>query len=152
MLTTVLAIGKLRPSIRLACDDYYARLRRFGEVREHQFREAPGSQPPAVQRRTEGRRLLEAIPERGLVIVLERTGTAWTSEALAAAVKRWQDSGKPVALVLGGSTGLDESVVARADYRWSLGPLTLPHELARLVVVEQWYRAGTILRGEKYHK
>ncbi len=55
-------------------------------------------------------------------------------------------------LVIGGSTGLDEAVMARADHRWSLGPLTLPHELARVVVLEQWYRAWTILHGERYHK
>lgn len=152
MVTTILAIGKLRPSVREACDEYYARLRRFGEVRERQLREAPGSQSPVVQRRTEGRRLLESVPDRSVVVALDRAGTAWTSEALATALRRWLESGKPVVLILGGSTGLDETVLARADYRWSLGPLTFPHELARLVVLEQWYRAWTILRGEKYHK
>ncbi len=150
--TTILAIGKLRPAIRAACDDYLKRLQRVGDVREIQLREAPGSQPPPVQRRTEGSRLLAAIPERSVVVALDRGGTAWTSEALAAAVRRWEESGRPVALVLGGSTGLDEAVLARADFRWSLGPLTFPHELARLLVLEQWYRAGTIHRGEKYHK
>lgn len=59
---------------------------------------------------------------------------------------------RPLALVVGGSTGLDATALARADHRWSLGPLTLPHQLARLVVLEQWYRAWTILRGEPYHK
>jgi 23S rRNA (pseudouridine1915-N3)-methyltransferase len=152
MATVIVAIGKLRPAIRAACDEYLVRLRRFDEVREVELREAPGSQSPAVQRRTEGARLLAAIPDRGLIVALDRGGTAWTSEALAAAAGRWREGARPIALVLGGSTGLDEAVLARADFRWSLGPLTLPHELARLVALEQWYRAGTILRGEKYHK
>lgn len=152
MLTTILAVGRLRPSIRAACDEYLARLRRFGEVHERQFHEAPASQTAAVQRRTEGRRLVEAIPDRSIVVALDRSGTAWGSEGLAAAFAKWRESGKSVILILGGSTGLDEAVLIRSDHRWSLGPLTLPHELARLVVVEQWYRAWTILRGEKYHK
>ena len=95
---------------------------------------------------------MEAVPESGVVVALDRGGSPWTSEALAIALRRWFEGGRPVVLVLGGSTGLDQIVLARADYRWSLGPLTFPHELARLVVVEQWYRAWTILRGEKYHQ
>jgi 23S rRNA (pseudouridine1915-N3)-methyltransferase len=150
--TTIIAIGKLRPSVRACCDEYLKRVGRFGEIRERQLREAPGTEAPAVQRRTEGRRLLEAIPDHSIVIALDRSGTAWTSEALATALRRWLDTSRPISLMLGGSTGLDDAVLARADYRWSLGPLTLPHELARLVVIEQWYRAWTILRREPYHK
>lgn len=152
MTTHFLAVGKLRPAFREACDQYLARLRRYDEVGEVEVREAPASQSPIEHRRTEGRRLLERLPERALVVALDRSGTAWTSEALAQAVGRWREMAKPVALLVGGSTGLDEAVLIRADHRWSLGPLTLPHELARLVVMEQWYRAYTILRGEKYHK
>lgn len=152
MTTIVLAVGKLRPVFREACDQYVARLRRYGEVGEIEIREAPAGQSPVEQRRTEGRRMLERLPDRALVVALDRAGTAWSSEALAQAVNRWRETAKPVALLIGGSTGLDEAVLARADHRWSLGPLTLPHELARVVVMEQWYRAHTILRGEKYHK
>ena len=61
-------------------------------------------------------------------------------------------SGRPLAFLLGGSSGLDSSVIARATARWSLGPLTFPHELARVILCEQLYRAYTILRGEPYHK
>ncbi len=96
--------------------------------------------------------MLERLPDRALVVALDRAGTAWSSEALAKALSKWQETSRPIVLVIGGSTGLDDAVLARADHRWSLGPLTLPHELARVVVMEQWYRAHTILRGEKYHK
>lgn len=152
MKTTLLAIGKLRPAIREACDEYLARLRRYGEMVERQLREGPATGPPLVQRRQEGARLVEAIPAGSLVVALDRAGTAWSSEALAKAVGQWRDRGTPVTLIIGGSTGLDDQVLVRAEHRWSLGPLTLPHELARLVVLEQWYRAATILRGERYHK
>jgi 23S rRNA (pseudouridine1915-N3)-methyltransferase len=151
-LTSIHAVGRLRPSLREACEEYLARLRRFGEVEVHQVREAPASERAIVQRRGEGKRLLERVPERAIVVALDRTGTGWTSEGLAAALCKWRESGRPVALVIGGSTGLDEAVTVRADHRWSLGPATLPHELARVIVLEQWYRAWTILRGEPYHK
>jgi 23S rRNA (pseudouridine1915-N3)-methyltransferase len=121
-------------------------------VVEREIREAESSRPPVDQRRDEARRLEAAIPERATVIALDREGTAWSSEELADRVRRWREAGNPVALVLGGSLGLDPELVGRAAHRWSLGPLTLPHELARVVVVEQWYRAWTILRNEKYHK
>ncbi len=152
MVTHLIAVGKLRPAFREACDDYLARLRRFGEVEEREIREGPASASAEEQRRAEGRRMIEAIPDRAAVIVLDRTGTAWSSTALAAQLDRWRQQHRTLALVIGGSTGVDESVVARADARWSLGPLTLPHELARVVVVEQWYRALTILHGMPYHK
>jgi len=150
--TLLLAVGRLRPAFREACDEYLARLRRYGPVDERQIKEAPATASPGEQRRIEGRRLLDKVPDRALVIALDREGTAWTSEALARALDRWRQAARPLALVIGGSTGLDEAVMARADHRWSLGPLTLPHELARVVVLEQWYRAWTILHGERYHK
>jgi 23S rRNA (pseudouridine1915-N3)-methyltransferase len=84
-------------------------------------------------------------------VALARQGTAWSSEELAQQVTRWQREARPVALTIGGSHGLSPEVLASAD-QWSLGPLTLPHELARVVVLEQLYRACTILRGEPYHK
>jgi 23S rRNA (pseudouridine1915-N3)-methyltransferase len=85
-------------------------------------------------------------------VALDREGQGWSSEELARRVDRWQRGSRPVAVVLGGSRGLEPELLARADERWSLGALTLPHQLARVVVVEQLYRAWTILRGEPYHK
>ncbi|MHB1328190.1 MAG: 23S rRNA (pseudouridine(1915)-N(3))-methyltransferase RlmH [Gemmatimonadales bacterium] len=152
MVTHLIAVGKLRPAFREACDEYLARLRRFGEVLEREVREGPATASTAEQRKAEGRRILEAIPDRTAVVVLDRSGSAWSSPDLAAQVDRWRQQHRGVALVIGGSTGVDDPVLARADARWSLGPLTLPHELARVVVVEQWYRAWTILQGLQYHK
>ncbi|MEO8450215.1 MAG: 23S rRNA (pseudouridine(1915)-N(3))-methyltransferase RlmH [Gemmatimonadota bacterium] len=152
MKTMVAAVGKLRPAFREACDEYLARLRRYGEVVERELKEAPASQSAVEQLRDEGRRLLDAMPERAIVVALDRLGEAWTSEELATRLERWRVAARPVVLAVGGSRGLDQPVLERAGHRWSLGPLTLPHELARVVVVEQWYRAWTIIRGEQYHK
>jgi 23S rRNA (pseudouridine1915-N3)-methyltransferase len=150
--TLLLAVGKLRPCYRAACDDYLARIARFGPVREREVRAAGRAATPALARREEALRLVAALPERAHVVALDRSGTAWSSEELAGRLDRWRVAARPLVLVIGGPEGLDGGVVAQAAERWSLGPLTLPHELARVVVLEQWYRAWTILRGEPYHK
>lgn len=152
MQVTLLAVGRLRPSFREACDDYLRRLSRYIAVREVEVREASRAPTPEVQRRDEAARLLARVPEGSDLVCLARAGEAWSSARLAEQVSRWQLNARPVALLIGGSHGLDDALLARAQARWSLGPLTLPHELARVVVMEQLYRAWTILRGEPYHK
>jgi 23S rRNA (pseudouridine1915-N3)-methyltransferase len=85
-------------------------------------------------------------------VALAGAGDPWSSEQLARRLERWRLDARPLAFVIGGSRGLDPDLIASAAERWSLGPLTLPHELARVVVAEQLYRGMTILRGEPYHK
>jgi len=148
----LVAVGKLRPAYREACDDYLRRLGRRAKVHEVEVREAARAPTRAVQQAEEAVRLRAKLPPRARVVVLAREGTPWTSAELAHRVGQWEAEARPLAFLIGGSTGLDPDLVAGADARWSLGPLTLPHELARVVVVEQLYRAGTILRGEPYHK
>jgi len=148
----LLAVGKLRPAYREACDDYLRRLGRRARVHEVEVREAARAPTRAVQQAEEAERLRARLPPRARVVALAREGTAWSSLDLARRIERWETDGRPLAFLIGGSTGLDPDLVAKADARWSLGPLTLPHELARVVVAEQLYRAGTIRRGEPYHK
>jgi 23S rRNA (pseudouridine1915-N3)-methyltransferase len=134
----VVALGGSRmksAALRAACDDYLSRLRHYTKVEEREVNEA---------------RVLPLKDSR--LIVLERTGEAWTSEQLAELTGRWELDGRDVTFAIGGADGLPEEVVTSAERRWSLGPLTLPHELARVVVYEQLYRAYTIRRGEKYHR
>jgi 23S rRNA (pseudouridine1915-N3)-methyltransferase len=100
----------------------------------------------------EAEALLRGLPDGATLVALDREGQAWTSEELAARVDRWRGAARPVAFMIGGSDGLAPALVARAGERWSLGPLTLPHELARVVVYEQLYRAFTILEGHPYHR
>lgn len=152
METHLLAVGRLRPCFREACDDYLRRLRRYGPVREQEAREAARAATPELRRREEGDRLAALVPARAVVVALDRGGTAWSSSELARRLEGWRVGAAPVALVIGGAFGLDPGILDRARARWSLGPLTLPHELARVIVLEQWYRAWTILRGEPYHK
>ncbi|HJR16536.1 MAG TPA: 23S rRNA (pseudouridine(1915)-N(3))-methyltransferase RlmH, partial [Gemmatimonadales bacterium] len=130
---------------------YARRLQRYVTFQEHEIRESSRTPSVATQLAQEAERLGSRVSGATLV-VLAREGTAWTSRGLAQQVESWLLASRPVALVIGGSQGLDPSLLARASARWSLGPLTLPHELARVVVTEQLYRAFTILKGEPYHK
>ncbi len=152
MKLTLLAVGRLRPAYRDAADEYLLRLRRVGEVREVEVREAARAGPPPVQRREEARALRSALPAGALRIALDLRGEGWSSEQLARRLEGWRDAGQALAFLIGGAVGLEDALLAEADHRWSLGPLTLPHELARVVVVEQLYRGFSILRGEPYHK
>jgi 23S rRNA (pseudouridine1915-N3)-methyltransferase len=122
------------------------------EVREVEVREAARAGSPALQRREEAKRLTVALPDRVVRVALDLRGEPWSSEELARRVGAWRDAARPVALVIGGAEGLDPAVLEASDLRWSLGPMTLPHELARVVVMEQLYRAFAILRGAPYHK
>jgi 23S rRNA (pseudouridine1915-N3)-methyltransferase len=146
------AVGKLRPYFREAADDYLRRLKRYVTLREHEVREASRAPAPATQLAEEAQRLASKIPRGAGVVALTRDGVAWSSRDVAGQLDRWIIAARPLALVIGGSRGLDPSFLAAAHSRWSLGPLTLPHELARVVVLEQLYRGFTILRGAPYHK
>ncbi len=152
MEITVAAVGKLRPYYRQAADDYVRRLRRYATIREQEVREASKAPNAARQRAEEAARLETKIADGNLVVALAREGAGWNSRELARQLDRWLLAGRPLTLVIGGSEGLDPALLSRAGARWSLGPLTLPHELARVVAFEQLYRAFTILRGEPYHK
>ena len=148
----ILAVGRLRPAMREAADDYLRRLGRYAGVREVEVREASREPTIVAQRDAEAARLSERTPAGSRVVALAREGKEWTSAELARQVDEWRLAARPVTFVVGGSHGLARGLLERADVQWSLGPLTLPHELARVVVVEQLYRAFTILRGEPYHK
>jgi 23S rRNA (pseudouridine1915-N3)-methyltransferase len=145
----ILAVGRLRPAMREAADDYLRRLTRYTGARE-----VEASREPTIpaQRDAEAARLAGRMPAGSRVVALAREGQGWTSAGLARQVDEWRLAARPVTFVLGGSHGLAPALLQRADARWSLGPLTLPHELARVVVLEQLYRAFTILQGEPYHK
>ena len=148
----LVAVGRLRPGLRDVCDDYLRRLRRFIPVDEREVREAGRAATTSLQRDAEGRRLLDALPGGARMILLDQAGTPWSSEALARELERWRRAAVDCAFVIGGATGVSAAVRNRATVEWSLGPLTLPHELARVVVAEQLYRASTILRREPYHR
>jgi 23S rRNA (pseudouridine1915-N3)-methyltransferase len=115
-------------------------------------REASRAPSAVAQRAEEAARLEARIGEVSTIVALAREGMGWSSRELARQLERWLLAARPITLLIGGSQGLDPALIGRAHVRWSLGPLTFPHELARIVVLEQIYRGFTILRGEPYHK
>jgi 23S rRNA (pseudouridine1915-N3)-methyltransferase len=152
MQLLLLAVGKLRPTLREVCDDYLRRTQRVIVVTERELRQAGQGGDTAWQREDEGRRILEHLPSGMPVVLLDRVGESWSSEQLAERMGQWRLAARDRAIVIGGATGVSPAVRARADLVWSLGPLTLPHELVRVVLAEQLYRATTILQGQPYHK
>lgn len=100
----------------------------------------------------EGAAVRAALPKDAHVVALDGRGTGWSSEELAAKLKRWRMQARDLAFVIGGPDGHAPAILSGAHELWSLGPLTLPHMLVRLVVAEQLYRAATILAGHPYHR
>jgi len=135
----VVAVGRVRnAALRAACDDYLERLRHYARVEEREVKDEA--------------RVLEGVPEGSRLVALSRCGEEWTSQQLAEWTARWEMDGRDVALAIGGADALPEPVLRQAERVWSLSRLTLPHELARVVLYEQLYRAYTIRRGEPYHR
>jgi 23S rRNA (pseudouridine1915-N3)-methyltransferase len=100
----------------------------------------------------EGKRMLAAIDDRQRVIALDVNGRGWSTEQLADVLRDWLEDGRDVGLLIGGPDGLAADCLARAQQRWSLSPLTLPHPLVRVLVAEQLYRAWTLTSGHPYHR
>ena len=100
----------------------------------------------------EGKRIMTALPQNDYVVALEVGGRNWSTEQLAEQLKNWQASGRDVSLLIGGPDGLSDECQQRADQKWSLSNLTLPHPLVRIVVAEQLYRAWTVLQNHPYHR
>jgi len=113
---------------------------------------AHGKVEPQRAMREEGERMLARIPPRARLITLEVGGRPWSSAELAEQLERWMMDGREVCFVIGGPAGLAPEVLARAEQRWSLSPLTLPHALVRPVLAEALYRAWSIARGLPYHR
>ena len=100
----------------------------------------------------EGQRVLAAIPKGALVVALDGRGRTWSSEQLSQCMETWRGSGRDLVFLIGGPEGHAPEVIERADDTWSLGPLTLPHMLVRLVLAEQLYRANAMLANHPYHR
>jgi len=110
------------------------------------------SQPTDCAIASEGEAMLKAIASGDRVVALEVRGKPWSTADLAVELAAWQNSGDNYSLLIGGPDGLAPACQARADRMWSLSPLTLPHPLVRVLLVEQLYRAWTINTGHPYHR
>ncbi len=151
---TILMVGKTREGfIRDGVAFYEKRLRPFIQlilktVREE--KESPGLSPDTIKAR-EGARLQAQIPPRAWVVALDPQGKKFTSEELAAWLTSRELDSRPLTFLIGGHLGLDEATLTAAHERLALSHLTLTHELTRLVLLEQLYRAATIKAGHPYH-
>ena len=158
MTIRLLCVGKLKERCWTdAAGDYARRISRYCtlETAEQPDEPAPASLSPAEEARVkerEGERLLARITKADTVIALSQAGEALSSEAFATRLGALLDAGKTPCFVIGGSLGLANAVLDRADYRLSVSAMTLPHRLCRVFLLEQIYRAFKILRGEIYHK
>lgn len=155
MKILVVAVGRpSHPGLRRAVEDYEERASRYFDLESVELPAGGGSgRSDEEALRREGEEILRRMPSGGTSFALTRRGKTMSSRSLATAIGRAATyARRGLTFVVGGAHGLDPRVLSAADHRLSLSTFTLPHELARLVLVEQLYRAGTILRGEPYHK
>ena len=153
MKLRVIWTGKTRDArLRALIDDYLKRISHFARCEISEFREsAAAGQKPGIDK--DSQRISDGLHEGAINVLLDPGGTEWSSEQLAKVMQQWQDSGtKEVAFIVGGPNGVSAELSARANKRWSLSRLTLTHEMARLVLLEQLYRAYTIIHGLPYQK
>ncbi|HRJ88871.1 MAG TPA: 23S rRNA (pseudouridine(1915)-N(3))-methyltransferase RlmH [Pyrinomonadaceae bacterium] len=143
-------VGKTRnENLRALQNDYLQRLSHFVKTSVTELKDGGSERPAEI----EGKRILQTLNQKSLVVLLDVGGRTVTSHELAVEVKRWQDQGlKEVAFVIGGFDGVSPKVAERADIRLSLSILTFTHEMARVIILEQLYRAYSILNGLPYQK
>ena len=151
---TVAAVGRLREAHWQAAQDEYARrLRRYTDFQLVEVRDVVGrALPDGVAAAREGEQLLAAAPRGARLVLMTADGRQPSSPELAAWLQTQLEQVGALAFLIGGPVGFDPATAAAAYERLSLSRLTFPHELARVVLLEQLYRAFTIIHGEPYHK
>ena len=157
MPLSLITVGKIAKPFAEAAREYEKRLSRYDkvEVIELPDEKEPAHLSPAAIAQVmdkEGRNILGRVRREDAVVALCVDGQAQTSEQLADTLSRLRMDGRRIVFIIGGSLGLSPEVVARADIRLSLSSMTMPHQLARVVLLEQIYRAFKIISGERYHK
>ncbi|HEX3078706.1 MAG TPA: 23S rRNA (pseudouridine(1915)-N(3))-methyltransferase RlmH [Lachnospiraceae bacterium] len=159
MKITILCVGKIKEKyFTMGIDEYSKRLSRYCklEIIEVPDEKTPDNASEAEElmiKAKEGERLLKNIKDSAYVIVLAIEGKMLTSEELSQKMEQLGVNGDSnVVFVIGGSLGLDEKILNRADYKLSFSKMTFPHQLMRMVLLEQIYRGYRIMKGEPYHK
>ena len=159
MNITVVSVGKLKEKyLKMGIDEY---VKRLGSYAKMDLVEVPDEKAPEqlseaemeIVKKKEGERILAKINDGTYVIALAIDGKMKSSEQMAADIESLMTYGpSKIAFVIGGSLGLHDDVLSRADEKLSFGKMTLPHQLMKLVLVEQIYRSFRIMKGEPYHK
>ena len=150
----ILAVGRRMPSwVNDGIADYQKRMRDIRlEILEIPQVKRTASQPPTKAMEQECAKLLLVLPTDAHLVALDQSGSPLSSEQLAAQLKQWMQNHQSVAFMIGGSDGLDNRCKKASHAIWSLSNMTLPHALARLMLVEQLYRAWTIIKDHPYHR
>jgi 23S rRNA (pseudouridine1915-N3)-methyltransferase len=153
MKITLVAVGKVKGSLAEAVRDYEERAARYWKLAAIEVDAGAGGSKDEVEavRKAEEERIVARLPEDADLVALTRTGQPVGSRAFASYLQDHALHRRDVVFVIGGAFGLGPGLLARAR-QMTLSPMTFPHEVARLLLAEQLYRAGTILRGEPYHK
>ena len=155
MQLLVAAVGQRMPRwVNEAWDEYARRMPRELVLSLREIPLAKRGKNADTRRLTavESEALKAAMPSRARVIALDVKGQAWSTEKLAANLEEWMGEGRDLGFMIGGPDGISPDIMQKADNRWSLGPLTLPHPLVRVVLAEQLYRAWTITQNHPYHR
>lgn len=155
MKLRLLAVGQKMPAwVEAGYAEYANRMPPETRLELVEIPLAQRSKSQAVEKAiaAEGQRMLAACNERDRVIALDVRGKPWSTEQLAAQLAEWMQDGRDVSLLVGGPDGLSQDCLERAERRWSLSPLTLPHPLVRILLAEQLYRAVSILKNHPYHR
>jgi 23S rRNA (pseudouridine1915-N3)-methyltransferase len=151
----LIVIGKLRGSIWLpAVTEYCQRVQHYAKLDLIEIRDSVGKGlPDTTALIEEGKAIVQFLEPANYLIALDRAGKSRDSEEFAQLLRRQIDGGiRKIDFLIGGPVGIDEKIIEKANFKLTLSTMTLPHELARVVLLEQLYRAFTILRGEPYHK
>ena len=159
MNISVICVGKLKEKYwSQAVEEYSKRLKSYCsldivELKEARLPDRAGPAEETAVKEAEGEEILKKIKDSMYVITLEVKGKTLSSEKLAAKVEQLGIEGRSnIAFIIGGSLGLSESVSRRADFKLSFSEMTFPHQMMRVILLEQVYRAFKIIRGETYHK
>ena len=155
MKAALIAVGERPPDwVATGFAEYQKRLSHWLPLSLHEVTPGMRGKGRDAARATseEGARVLAALPKQAHVVTLDGTGRQCSSEQLAQRLEAWRQGGRDLAFLIGGPEGHSPEVVVAADESWSLGPLTLPHMLVRLIVAEQLYRACSLLVNHPYHR
>jgi 23S rRNA (pseudouridine1915-N3)-methyltransferase len=149
----LLCVSK-RPAgwVDTGCQEYLKRLQGRLDLQVRELPPATGAASAEQQKQREAAAIFKALNPLATLVALDERGAGWSTRDLAGHLAGWLEAGREVVLVIGGAEGLAEPVRAAAARVWSLSPLTLPHQLARVVVIEQIYRAWSLLNHHPYHR
>lgn len=155
MQINIIAIGKKMPSwIEEGFSEYSKRMPKELKINliELPLAKSSSKTSPEQLMDQEGKSILDAIPEKNNIIVLDVQGKSFSTEQLAHQLQLWREDSRDLSIIIGGPNGLSKEILTKAETKWSLSALTFPHPLVRVILVEQLYRAFSYLSGHPYHR